>query len=90
MNPEIEKDLDKLARHIAKEATKANSLQESTDALKALTAYYAARTKNKGKGDDAEGDDSTNFGSFSGAIAAAQESDAHGRTKPPSSRRRDS
>lgn len=83
---DLRKDLDKLATHIAKEATKADSLQESTDALKALTAYYAVLVKGKGKGDDA--DDTTNFGAFSSSINGAEEN-PNGRQQAPG-RRRDS
>lgn len=81
---DLRKEVDDLASHVAKQATKAKNLQESIDALDVLTKYYAVTLKKKGKGDDADDDDS-NFGAFSDQINGAE--NEHGR-KPSSGRRR--
>ena len=86
---DIREDLDALAQHVAKEATKSKTLPESIDALKALTAYYSAVVKAKGKdGEDAS--EGPNFGAFQSSIAGAEEHAVHGRAEPLPGRRRDS
>lgn len=56
----LTKVLDDWANDLAKKAQKATTLQESTDAFKAVTAYYAARQKLAKKNGD-EDDDSSEF-----------------------------
>ena len=62
----LQQTLDKLAKTLSdKAAQKDTPLQESIDAFKALTAYYAAQQKRRGKQDDEE-PDSEGF-SFAGS-----------------------
>lgn len=58
----FEKTMADLAKQIATKAShKDTPLQESIDAFKGLTAYYAARVKNRNKSVDDEVDDSGDF-----------------------------
>lgn len=74
----LKTDLDTLAASIAlKAALSDTSLQESVDALKALTQYYAVLQKGK-KADD-EDEDGT-FADFAASIGeAANEGSGHGK-----------
>jgi len=46
--PEIEDDLDKLARHIANKAMSKDTLfHDKVEAFKAITAYFAVQSKHK-------------------------------------------
>lgn len=86
---DLRDELDKLAKKIAANAALSDtSLQESIDALKVLTPYYAMTQKLAPKGDDEEADGAT-FESFSAAIAVNQEERINGQP-PVRSRRRDS
>lgn len=63
----LEKILDKLAGDLEKKASATDtSLQESTDAFKALVQYFAILQKHK-KSDEDE-DDGANFASFTAGI----------------------
>jgi len=78
----LRNNLDKLAENIAKKAAeKDTSLQESVDALKALTPYYALTAKLAAKGTGDDEDDGATFDAFSAEIAGAQEEPRNGRTK---------
>ena len=62
----LKSTLDKLAKTLSDKAAEKNTpLQESIDAFKALTAYYAAQQKNRKNRDDDE-PDSEGF-SFAGS-----------------------
>lgn len=83
-------DLDKLATAVAKKAAlSATTLQESVDALKALTPYYALTEKLRAKGDDGDEPDGDTFEAFSAAVAGTEER-ANGHGAKVRSRRRDS
>lgn len=75
-------ELDTLAAKIAKNAALSDtSLQESVDALKALTSYYAATQKVDAKGGGDEPDeDAPTFSNFSAQIAEPKEG-LNGRTQ---------
>ena len=65
----LESDLQALASAISKKAQdKDTLLQDSTDALKALTGLYAVLKKNKSNSDDSGDDDSPSFDTFSAAV----------------------
>lgn len=86
---DLRAELDKLAAKIAANAALSNtSLQESIDALKVLTPYYAMTQKLAPKGDADDADGAT-FENFSAAIAVEQEERINGKTTVRS-RRRDS
>lgn len=71
-------ELDKLAEQIAKKASLSDtSLQESIDALKVLTPYYALTQKLK-TGDEDPSDGAT-FDTFSAEITGTEERQ-NGRT----------
>ena len=54
--------LDKFAKRLSDKASEKDTpLQESTDAFKALTAYYAAQQKNRKKSSESEEDDTGEF-----------------------------
>ena len=54
--------LDKWAEELSRQAkTKAATLQESTDAFKAVTAYYAAQQKSRKKSSDEDDEPSEGF-----------------------------
>ena len=59
----LEQTLDKLAKTLVDKASQdATSLQESIDAFKALTAYYAAKQRHAKKaGDEDDADDGFSF-----------------------------
>lgn len=66
----LKQSLDTLAKHIAKKAAdKDTSLQESTDALKALTQLFAVL--NKGKKPEVETSDEDTFEDLANRIEAA-------------------
>lgn len=84
---DLRADLDKLAANVAQKATlSATSLQESVDALKALTSYYAATQKVDAKngGDDSD-EDAPTFDNF--ATQIADNGGVNGREKLPGRRR---
>lgn len=90
MSVDLRTDLDKLAGQIAKKAAQdATSLQESVDALKALTPYYALTQKLAAKSGDDETDGAT-FEAFSAQLVEPQEDRPNGRSPQVRSRRRDS
>lgn len=65
----LETDLKSLASAISKKAQdKDTPLQNSTDALKALTGLYAVLNKNKSNASDNDGDDMPSFDTFSAAV----------------------
>lgn len=75
----LREELDKLAADIAKKASLSDtSLQESIDALKVLTPYYALTQKLK-TGDEDEPDGAT-FDTFSADISGTEER-PNGRTQ---------
>ena len=77
----LKKTLDDFASKLAAKASKdATPLQESTDAFKALTAYYAAQQKHRKK----SGDDEPDEGGFS--FANGLEATDGGSPKVPSRR----
>jgi hypothetical protein len=83
----IDTELEKLAKHVIKEAQKegdgAPSFSEKTDALKTATTLYAILTKYKQKQDD--GDESATFADFAKQLQTA-ESPPHGKTSVRSRR----
>lgn len=83
--------LDILAKSVSEKAAEsATSLQESIDALKALTAYALAKRK-LGADEDEDGSDKLeNFEHFQGALTARNPEPPNGGAKPSSTRRRDS
>lgn len=58
----LKSTLDKWAEQLAQQAKlKTSTLQESTDAFKAVTAYYAAQQKGRKKGSDEDDEPSEGF-----------------------------
>jgi hypothetical protein len=83
-------DLDKLAGQIAKKAAQdVTTLQESVDALKALTPYYALTQKLALKGSDSDEANGATFEDFSAQIAEPQEERVNGHGAKVRSRKRD-
>lgn len=73
-------DLDSLAAKIAKNAAlSATSLQESVDALKALTSYYATVQKVDAKGQQDDEPGGATFEAFSRSLEDHQEEHPNGR-----------
>lgn len=71
----LREDMDALAKAVREKATEKNTpLQESIDALKALTAYYSAVQKNKG--DDPGDPEKPTFDDFSQQINEGHQPDA--------------
>lgn len=65
----LETDLQRLASAISKKAQEETTpLQDSTDALKALTGLYAVLKKNKSGTPDEGDDDMPSFDTFSAAV----------------------
>ena len=63
----IDKEINDLAKSVAKKAAQdATSLEEATEALKALAGFYAIVLKHKQKQSDE--DDEPNFGDFARQI----------------------
>ena len=78
----FEQSIAKLAARITRMATSEQcTLQDATDAFKALTAYYAALKKNKTTSE--EKSDEPDFGSFKSALE-----DSNGNTEIRSGRGR--
>ena len=89
MNKPFPKALDELAPHVAQKAAHSDTpLQESTDALKALTPYYALLLKQKIGGTQDEPE--LNFGDFKKDLESLKthEVDNGGATRIPGGRRR--
>ena len=90
----LRSELDALATALCKKAQlEATPIEASTDALKAVAAYYAIREKVKLKSGDDDGDSAPmNFKDFEGAIRSAgtQEGNNGRSTSAAASRRRDS
>jgi hypothetical protein len=64
----LRSNLDDLAASVAEKAQKTETpLQDSTDALKALTALYTALEKNRGQSDDGN-EDTPSFEHFSKSL----------------------
>lgn len=86
----LRSELDALASALCKKAQLPDTeIEASTDALKAVAAYYAIREKVKLKSSDSEDGETSDFNSFSGAIhGAGQEPPNGSRTPAPSGRRR--
>jgi len=64
----LQKTMDDLAETLSAKVKEKNTpLQESIDAFKALTAYYAARTKNAKKSGDDEPEEPGGFSFASGS-----------------------
>ena len=86
----LREEMDKVAEAVAKKAAEYDTpLQEKMDALKVLTAYYAAVEKSKKKGgDEPAGGNGESFEDFTASIHGATEDTANGR-KEISGRRGD-
>ena len=64
----LQKTLDDWAQELSSKASEKDTpLQESVDAFKAVTAYYAARTKNAKKSGDDESEEPGGFSFASGS-----------------------
>lgn len=86
----LREEFDKLVVAISKKAAQSStSLQESTEALEAVTKYYAVILKHEGEGKGDDAGDSTTFGAFSSQINGPPEN-LNGRAEVPNRRGRDS
>lgn len=88
----LRSELDALASAVCEKAQlEATPIEASTDALKAVTTYYAVCAKVDAKSGGVEDGDIASFDSFSADIHGASQENPNGRpAKPPANRRRDS